>query len=49
MNPEKKAVSDVRALGGDATEELEAFRRAVKERRAIKAAVEMAFLAKGWK
>ncbi len=49
MKPELKAVHTVRALGADATEELEAFREAMKERRAIRAAVEMMFLAKGWK
>ncbi len=43
------AVQTVRALGADASEELEAFREAIRERRALKAAIEMAFLARGWK
>lgn len=44
-----KAVKTVRALGADTAEEFEAFREEVKRRREIRAAVEVAFLTKGWK
>lgn len=49
MNPELKAVAEARSLGADASEEFAAFREAMRVRREIKAAVEMAFIAKGWK
>ncbi len=48
MNAEKEAVLAVRELGADVTEEFAAFREAMRLRREIKAAVEMAFIAKGW-
>lgn len=49
MYPEMKAVLNVRTLGADVTEEMEAYLKAKRERRMLEAAVDLVFVAKGWR